>query len=1195
MKFSNILLAGAIFLATAPSTTAAQSEQPILEFHTTLYELHGEQNAFHFYLGTKTKDYYDIDCGFGTQEYEIEPAVFDGESQGLAGTVITGTVNKDGWVKVYGDPANIDYINLDGCYINEIRFPKLTNVEILDLQNNELKALDLTDMHKLQALYLNNNPFTAETPLIVGPDKPDLTILSLSIIDHMDSSFSLRDYPSLVSFEAWNNKGLTVCDPTGCPELMRISIDVTPVSRLDVSKNSKLLILNISETRIPSIDISNNPYLTEFYANHTGRANNDVHLTELELGSKPEMVRLFVADNRLSKLDVSGCPKLVTFNCAGNLLSSIDISGCPLLYEVNISRNNMDYVTIPAPRETFGEYYYSQRPFSVERSYPIGTTIDFSDRVNRPNSTTKAKVYKVDEADILNPIELDHSYYTYEDGRLTLLAETTDSVYVSFTNTTLPEYPMTTGKFLVKSAETYGKPSVAATLSISSTVKDFSMAVGISGATVQNPVSFFVDFGDGLLTEFSANTTLTPDEDNVNGTRKGNGEVKIYTVENSDLTALAIRDVSLLRTDLSAARSLSELEIARCRLARIDLTWNRCLTSLNLSGNTLSTLDLSTENGAYGKNVLSSINLSGNRLTEIEFNDHRTLLDLDISGNQLTTLSTRSMSNLLTLNVADNLLEDLSLQDCEALTHLDASGNLLTGFTIPAYTPLASLNLSGNNITLPALPAADAVASYTYAPQRDIVLPSKAPSINLSAEWLDIDGLTTTYSWFKADGDTPLASSQIEGDKGRFTFLDTNMGEVYCTISHPAFPAFDGANAIHTTRVEAAAMPTNMFASFTTLEADTANLTLTAARQGTAVYVDWKGNGDLEQYPLTTVYTSFPVVTTENASVKFYSYDADEGLTVFSFGGVRIKDLDASRMKNLIAFTSDNTGLTEQDIKLPESPGLTELNLYGNNFSSLDWIEYPELYMLILTKNNLSSLDLTRFKKLGIAHAADNTISEVRLDNPDLWELNLTTNDLRDIDLSGAPSILQLWLSNNYLSAIDVAMLKNLNVLFLDGNSFTFATLPSTDRGYNIYNFRNQRPIEATVSNGKVDLSSQATVDGTETVYRWFIDSPYLDENGELAGEELVQGEEFTVENGVTTFLSNFNHIMCVMTNTRFPGLYMMTDFINVTASGITDITTDIEEASTEYFNLQGIRVENPGPGIYIRRRGNEVSKILVK
>ncbi|MDE6766127.1 MAG: leucine-rich repeat domain-containing protein, partial [Duncaniella sp.] len=163
MKFSNILLAGAIFLATAPSTTAAQSEQPILEFHTTLYELHGEQNAFHFYLGTKTKDYYDIDCGFGTQEYEIEPAVFDGESQGLAGTVITGTVNKDGWVKVYGDPANIDYINLDGCYINEIRFPKLTNVEILDLQNNELKALDLTDMHKLQALYLNNNPFTAET------------------------------------------------------------------------------------------------------------------------------------------------------------------------------------------------------------------------------------------------------------------------------------------------------------------------------------------------------------------------------------------------------------------------------------------------------------------------------------------------------------------------------------------------------------------------------------------------------------------------------------------------------------------------------------------------------------------------------------------------------------------------------------------------------------------------------------------------------------------------------------------------------------------------------------------------------------------------------------------------------------------------------------------------------------------------
>lgn len=46
--------------------------------------------------------------------------------------------------------------------------------------------------------------------------------------------------------------------------------------------------------------------------------------------------------------------------------------------------------------------------------------------------------------------------------------------------------------------------------------------------------------------------------------------------------------------------------------------------------------------------------------------------------------------------------------------------------------------------------------------------------------------------------------------------------------------------------------------------------------------------------------------------------------------------------------------------------------------------------------------------------------------------------------------------------------------------------------------------------------------------------------------------------------------------------------------SGITDIIAD-DNASVEYFNLQGIRVDNPTSGLYIRRQGNRVEKILVK
>jgi len=47
--------------------------------------------------------------------------------------------------------------------------------------------------------------------------------------------------------------------------------------------------------------------------------------------------------------------------------------------------------------------------------------------------------------------------------------------------------------------------------------------------------------------------------------------------------------------------------------------------------------------------------------------------------------------------------------------------------------------------------------------------------------------------------------------------------------------------------------------------------------------------------------------------------------------------------------------------------------------------------------------------------------------------------------------------------------------------------------------------------------------------------------------------------------------------------------------SGIGDIEIEDEKsAPVEYYNLQGIRVYNPEHGIYIRRQGNKVSKVML-
>ena len=42
------------------------------------------------------------------------------------------------------------------------------------------------------------------------------------------------------------------------------------------------------------------------------------------------------------------------------------------------------------------------------------------------------------------------------------------------------------------------------------------------------------------------------------------------------------------------------------------------------------------------------------------------------------------------------------------------------------------------------------------------------------------------------------------------------------------------------------------------------------------------------------------------------------------------------------------------------------------------------------------------------------------------------------------------------------------------------------------------------------------------------------------------------------------------------------------------DIVID-QNAPVEYYNLQGVRVANPAPGLYIRRQGNTATKVLVR
>lgn len=1187
-------------IATSAGVVAQTADEPIITFKTNIYEQSGELNSFSLVLGgTEPEQYIDIDCGFGKVEYVLEQAVYVDSTSSITGTFIQCQVSKEGIVKIYGDADKIDYINASGCYIDWIDLSKLTKLDYLDLSHNELKSLDLSNMTELSALYLSDNTFTAETPLKIGGNKPNLRILEVSIIDYMDQSFNLSDYPALVSFDGYHNLSLNKLDPTGCPELLRLTLDVTNVETLDVTKNPNLMILNISDTRITSIDVSKNPYLTQLYCTHQGSFNNEYKLSSLDVTNNPEIVYLFCAGNKLTSLDISKCQKLVTLIATDNYLTSIDISNNPELYIFEINKNCLDYATLPFPSNTWNTYYYEQRNFDINKSCVEGTAFDFSSRVLREGTTTEAALYTVSETSGSTTL-LDESYYSYENGVFTVKAAYADSVYIAFANSTFPDAIMRTEKFKVKTSSEMGLNDKVVSFSTSIAPNEaISFSVGALGATAENPVEFFVDLGDGEQKPFKATSFYAPEEANVAGAKAGYGQVIIYAPEGVQITAFEAKNIPMYSADVTKAPALRSLTLENAGLYSIDLGMNRCLESLDLSGNNFSMLSLAGLNGDYSKNVLSNIDLSNNKLSDLTLNDMRAIRTLNLSNNQLSELDLSFGDYVVDLNISNNLYDEtIDLTYCANLKRLDISHNNLSSVTMPTENNIEYFACNNNKFTYATLPGHGNLdeVNYIYAPQADIIIASKGPGADLSEQLNAANGATTEYTWKNESGNTLVEGTDYSINNGVTKFININAGKIYCEMSNATYPAFTGANVLKSTVIEAAGMPTNVIAEFTTVnDADSVSLSLAAAREGIAVYIDWTGDNNVTQYLLGETYKLFSAETVAGANVKVYTYEETDAVTVFSMTGATLSSFNGSKLKDAINISVNSAGLSE--IVLPENSSvLTEMSLEGNNFTEIDLAKYPALKIVALGGNQLSSIDFSKAPNLEVASAANNQLTEVKLGNNNLWGLYLDSNNLSDIDFSGAPNISQLSVTHNQLSEINVEMLSRLIMLAINDNQFTFKTLPLHKSNYIVYNYYNQAPIDVQCIDGIVDLSDQAMVNGTATTYRWFLDVPVLNQDtGELEGEELILDYEYTLENGVTTFLTSLDGVMCVMTNTQLPNVYIYTNLLNA-VSGIEDVVADSDNnAPVEYYNLQGIKVENPESGVYIRVQGNTVTKVLIK
>jgi len=223
-----------------------------------------------------------------------------------------------------------------------------TGLEVLSVNSNRLKSIDVSNNHALTSLSASRNQLTtldisnntALTSLSV--DENQLTSLDvsnntaltlLSVGENQLTSLDVSNNSLLTMLFVWSNQ-LTILDLSNNPVLTTLWVYNNQLTNLDVSNNPALAVLSGSNNQLTSIDVSNNPELEILEV-----CNNQ--LTSIDVSNSPVLTRLSVSNNQLTNLDISNNPALFILIVNNNQLTSLDVSSNSSLWHLVVHFNLM--------------------------------------------------------------------------------------------------------------------------------------------------------------------------------------------------------------------------------------------------------------------------------------------------------------------------------------------------------------------------------------------------------------------------------------------------------------------------------------------------------------------------------------------------------------------------------------------------------------------------------------------------------------------------------------------------------------------------------------------------------------------------------------------------------------------------------------------------------------------------------------
>jgi len=283
----------------------------------------------------------------------------------------SSTTRKQSQSMDFSHNPQLNFLAVSGANIDHINLKSNSALEVLNVGNNNLTDLDLSNNPKLREVLLENNY-----------NLKDLNIPRLEKL----KTFSINSDP------------ITGLDLNKFPNLDHLYVARTKLKAIDLSNNKKLTYLELRENQLSSLNLEKLNFLETVIAddNQLKSINlpstyslkevslNKNSLQSIDLKNVPMLNTLGLNRNLLSTIDLTENTKLANLGLSNNKLNSLDLSKCNLLSNVILDNNHIANHLYFAPGRIPESLSISEQRFDakIDENNKVDLTQIFGDEFN---------------------------------------------------------------------------------------------------------------------------------------------------------------------------------------------------------------------------------------------------------------------------------------------------------------------------------------------------------------------------------------------------------------------------------------------------------------------------------------------------------------------------------------------------------------------------------------------------------------------------------------------------------------------------------------------------------------------------------------------------------------------------------------------------------------------------------------------